>query len=92
MKVYLASFICTFLAVALKGYQHKNVIGNHIKSVCFVAYLMYVFDVLAVTLIVKNNWWVVFTSAFGASLGMYVSIKLHTKIHKTTCSNNKRTS
>lgn len=83
MTVYVASFLCTFLAVALKGYQHKNVIGNHIKSVCVVAYLMYVFDVLAVTLIVKNNWYVVFTSAIGASLGMYCSIHLHKKIHKT---------
>lgn len=77
-----ASFLCTFIAVALKGYQHKNVIGGHIKSVCFIAYLMYVFDVLAVTLIVKNNWTIVFISALGASLGMFVSIKLHDRLYK----------
>lgn len=81
MTVYFTSFVCTFLAIALKGFQHKNVIGGHVKSVCFVAYLMYVFDILAVTLIVKNHWVIVFTSALGASLGMLFSIKLHERIY-----------
>lgn len=78
----LASFLCTLIAVALKGYQHKNVIGGHIKSVCFIAYLMYIFDILAVTLIIKNDWTIVFVSAFGASLGMLISIKLHDRVYK----------
>lgn len=77
----LASFLCTLTAIALKGYQHKNVIGGHIKSVCFIAYLMYIFNILAVTLIIKNDWTIVFVSAFGASLGMYISIKLHDKVY-----------
>jgi len=78
--IYLISFICSFLAVALKGWQHKNVIGGHVRSIVITAYLMYVFDVLAVLLIVKNNWYVVFVSAFGASLAMYCSVTLHDRL------------
>lgn len=80
--IYLVSFLCTFIAVGLKGFQHKNVIGNHMKSVIITSYFMYVFDVLAVSLIIKNNWYIVFASAFGAALAMYTSIKLHDKYLK----------
>jgi hypothetical protein len=78
--LYLISFICTFFAIALRGFQHKNVIGGHTKLVCLTAYIMYVFDVLAVSLIVRNDLSIVFVSAFGSSLGMYVAIRLHDRV------------
>jgi len=42
---------------------------------------MYLFDILAVALIIKNDWTIVFISAFGASASMYYSIKLHDNLH-----------
>ena len=72
----LASFLCTLIAVALKGYQHKNVIGGHIKSVCFIAYLMYIFDILAVTLIIKNDWTIVFVSNFNIGTDLSVLVEV----------------
>lgn len=80
MIVYVLSAIVSFTACFLKGFQHKNVIGGHVKVVYFTSWLMAAFDVAAVTLIVKGGWPIAFSSGFGASLGMVVAIKMHDRI------------
>lgn len=80
--IYLLSFITTFVAVALKGFQHKNVIGNHLKSVVITSYFMAVADVAATLIIISTGWTIALSAGSGAALGMLVSIKLHDKIFK----------
>lgn len=78
--IYVISALVSFTACFLKGFQHKNVIGNHVRSVFFTSWAMAAFDVAAVTLIVKGGWPIAFSSGFGASFGMIASIKFHDRI------------
>lgn len=82
MWLYLTSIAVTFVAVALKGFQHKNVIGNHMRSVFLTSYGMAAFDVASVTLIIQGGWPIAITSGTGAAFGMLFAIKLHDKIFK----------
>lgn len=78
--LYLTSVVVSFTAVFLKGFQHKNVIGSHLKSVFFTSYLMAAFDVAAVSIIVIGGWPIAITSGTGAAFGMIAAIKLHDHI------------
>lgn len=78
--IYVISAFVSFISCFLKGFQHKNVIGNHLKSVFFTSYAMAAFDVAAVTLIVKGGWPIAISAGFGASCGMIVAIKFHDRI------------
>lgn len=80
--IYALSAIVSFVACFLKGFQHKNVIGGHLKAVYFTSWLMAIFDVAAVYLIVKGGWPIAISSGFGASLGMVVAVVLHNRIFK----------
>jgi hypothetical protein len=75
--IYPTSVCVSFIAVALKGFQHKNVIGGHEKSMFFTSYLMAAFDVAAVGIIVVGGWPIAFTSGTGAAFGMIFSTRLH---------------
>lgn len=78
--LYALSIVVSFVAVFLKGFQHKNVIGNHLKAVFVTSYAMAVFDVVSVSLIVFGGWPIALTSGTGAAFGMLAAIKLHDKI------------
>lgn len=78
--LYATSVVISFTSVALKGFQHKNVIGSHFRSIFFTSYLMAAFDVWAVTLIVRGGWPIAITSGTGAAFGMLFAVKLHDKI------------
>lgn len=78
--IYAVSVVVSFIACFLKGFQHKNVIGNHIKTVFVTSYVMAVFDVAAVTLIVQGGWPIALSSGTGAAFGMVVAIKFHNRI------------
>lgn len=78
--IYAISTVVSFLSCFLKGFQHKNVIGNHIKSIFFTSWVMAAFDVAAVTLIVRGGWPIAISAGFGASCGMIVAIMFHNKI------------
>ena len=83
MTLYLLSFITSFCAVFLKGFQHKNVIGNHVHAVFYTSFLMAAFDVAAITMIVKGDWTIMFSAGFGAALGMVSSMKFHDRLFKS---------
>lgn len=78
--IYLISAFASFVSCFLKGFQHKNVIGGHLKSVYFTSWLMAAFDVLSVVLIVKGGWPIAISSGFGASLGMVCAVVFHDRI------------
>lgn len=80
--MYAVSVGVSFVSVFLKGFQHKNVIGNHVRTVFVTSYAMALFDVAAVTLIVKGGWPIALTSGTGAAFGMVAAIKLHDRIFK----------
>lgn len=80
--LYVISVSVSFIAVALKGFQHKNVIGNHVKAVFITSYLMAVFDVAAVTIIINGNWTIALSAGTGAAFGMVFAMKLHDRIFK----------
>jgi hypothetical protein len=80
--IYILSLLVSFGAVTLKGFQHKNVIGSHLKAVFFTSYFMAVFDVAAVAIVVQGGWSVAFTAGTGAAFGMLFAIKLHDKLFK----------
>lgn len=82
--LYLLSILVSFTACFLKGFQHKNVIGNHIRAVFFTSWLMAMFDVAAVTLIITGGWPIAISSGLGASFGMITSIKFHDQIFRKT--------
>jgi len=80
--IYLISLLTSFIAVSLKGFQQKNVIGGHHKAVFITSYMMAAFDVASVTLIVKGGWPIAISSGTGASFGMLFAIHLHDRIFK----------
>lgn len=80
--IYALSLVVSFAAVALKGFQHKNVIGGHLKSVFFTSYAMAAFDVAAIYIIVSGGWTIAITAGTGAAFGMIFAIKLHDKVFK----------
>lgn len=67
----------TLLTVGLKGFQHKNVIGNHLKPIVVTSYMMAVCDVLLIGLVSQKGWSVCFAAGTGAALGMLISMRLH---------------
>lgn len=72
----------TFVAVFLKGFQHKNVNGGHLKLVVMTSYAIAFGDVLLIGIIAKSGWEIGFSSGTGAALGMLGSIVLHDKLLK----------
>jgi hypothetical protein len=80
--IYFLSFVVSFTSCFLKGFQHKNVIGGHLKAVFFTSWAMAAFDVAAVTLIVVGGWPIAISSGAGASLGMVLAIKLHDRVFR----------
>ena len=77
MHPYLIQFLVALCTVALKGFQYKNVQGNHYKLVGITSFLMAAGDVASVGLIVSNGWWSIIPAGAGAALGMLSSMFLH---------------
>lgn len=80
MLSHLIAFLTTFTSVFLKGFQHKNVIGGHLKSIAITSYLMAVTDVILVGLISQKGFVIAFACGTGAALGMLISVHYHVKI------------
>lgn len=74
------AFLVTFCSVFLKGFQHKNVIANKMKSIVVTSYLMASADVFLVGLIADEGWILIPFCGTGAALGMFLSIKLHDRL------------
>lgn len=80
--IYILSAVVSFVGCFLKGFQHKNVIGGHLRSVFYTSYLMAACDFATVTLIVSGGWWIILSSGTGAAFGMVAAVKLHDRMFK----------
>lgn len=76
---YILAFVGTFIAVFLKGFQHKNVIGDMYVKTFFTSYAMALMDVLLIGLIARSTWDIAIASGAGASLGMVTSMYVHNR-------------
>lgn len=74
--------VVTFASVFLKGFQHKNIEGNHTKLIFFTSYLLAVTDICVVGLVVKNGLWMILPAGTGAAFGMIVAMRAHRKLIK----------
>ena len=82
MLNHLLIFVVTFITIFLKGFQHKNVIGGHLKLMTITSYAMAFGDVLLIGIISKSGWEIGFSSGTGAALGMLCSVLLHDMMFK----------
>ena len=82
MTPYLIQFVVVFAMVALKGFQYKNIQGNHYKLVAATSFLMAASEVIAVGLIVTNGGWSILPAGAGATLGIVSSMWAHDRLVK----------
>lgn len=80
--IYVISLVVSFVSVFMKGFQHKNVIGDHKKAVFFTSYFMAAFDVASVFIIIEGGIWVALTAGTGAAFGMVAAMTVHDRIFK----------
>lgn len=78
----LIAFCVSLVAVGLRGFQHKNVIGNHRKLVFVTSFAMSIFEVASVGVIVKNGWDVAIPLGLGSGCGMLISMWMHDRLVK----------
>lgn len=78
----ITSFCITFISVALKGFQHKNVNHNKYKLIVITSFTMGAFEILAITFAVHIGLIAMFTSGAAAGIAMIVAIKTHHKLVK----------
>lgn len=88
--IYVTSFVVSFIYVFLKGFQHKNVNGGHLKLVAIFSFVMAIFDALAISLVIKGGVSIGVSSGLGAALAMVCAIRLHDRIFRDrTCPREK---
>ena len=78
----LLGFAVSMASVGLKGFQHKNVIGDHYKLVFITSYLMAVTDVAVIGLVAANGWSMAIPMGTGAACGMVGAMLLHKRFVK----------
>lgn len=77
IELLLASLVASFGTVGLKGFQHKNVIGNHKRLVFVTSYLMACGDYVCINIAVKGGWIMALSAGTGAAFGMILAMYLH---------------
>lgn len=82
VELYLTSIVVSFASVFLKVFQHKNVIGGHLRLIALNSYIMAVFDVAAVALIIKGGWWIAASSGTGAAAGAVLAVVTHDRFFR----------
>lgn len=80
--IFVVSVVVSFIAVFLRSFQHKNVIGNHYRSVFLTSYAIALFDVASVYIIIQGGFWIALTSGTGAAFGMVTGMYAHDYLFK----------
>jgi hypothetical protein len=81
--LYLTSVAVSFVAVFLKGFQHKNVIAGKYSATFYTSFAMAAFDWATITIVLKGGWIVAITAGTGAAFGMITAMALHDKLFKS---------
>ena len=74
---HLIAGCVTFLYVFLRGFQQKNIHGNHYIAAFTTSICMNAADLGVIYLVVKNGWEVFPYTAVGAGLGIVTAMWLH---------------
>ena len=77
---YALAGVVTFVTVGLKGFQHKNVIGGHLRWIVMTSYAMAFCDVYLIGLIARSTWDIAFACGTGAAFGMAGAVLLHDRV------------
>lgn len=75
-------FFVSFLAVGLRAFQTKNMIGNHKRLILFTSYFISAAEIASIGLIVHNGWMMWIPMGTGAGLGAVTSMTLHDRFIK----------
>lgn len=82
--IYALSTVLSFCGVFLKGFQLKNVLGDHYKTLALTSYLIAFFEVATITMVVQGGWWIALSAGTGGAAGMLASIYTHKRVFKGT--------
>jgi peptidoglycan/LPS O-acetylase OafA/YrhL len=74
MNQGLLLFCITLCSAGLKGFQHKNVIHNRIKTIAVISYLMAFVDMYFIKQVTISTIEDNLIAATGAALGMIISV------------------
>lgn len=82
MTEHLAAFVVSLLEVGLRGFQQKNVQGNHYKLIALTSYGITFANAAAVALIARQvaiggSWTIALALGTGAAIGMVSATWLH---------------
>lgn len=81
-KALLLSGFATFMLVFLRGFQQKNVHGNHYFMAAITSTAMSITDIAVVSFVIHHGWAVLPYTATGATLGIISSMWLHSRVVK----------
>jgi predicted NodU family carbamoyl transferase len=82
VTLYILSTIASFGAVFLKGFQQKNLIGNHKNALVLTSFAMSAFEVASITMVVQGGWWAILTMGIGGSTGMLCAVAIHDRLFR----------
>lgn len=75
--------LVSFVTVALKGFQQKNVIKGKTRAMFITSYFMALGDIFLVKSIVTSGFEIFVAVGTGSAIGMLVSVTLHDKLYKS---------
>lgn len=78
----LLIFAVSFTRIALRGFQTKNIHGNHYRTAFCLSWFMTATEIFVVSAIAIDGWACFFPVALGGALGVIVSMWLHNKLFK----------
>ncbi len=79
LYVVLTSMLASFVAVGLRGFQQKNVQGDHYKLVWFTSYGICIGDAVSIGYIAKFGLIMALPAGTGAATGMVLAMWLHNR-------------
>ena len=77
--IQLTTFLVSFIAIFLRGFQQMNVIHSKCTMIAITSYLLALTDVAVVSIIVEHGWNTVLAQGTGAALGMLASVYIHNR-------------
>jgi len=79
MSYQIMAGLATFALVFLRGFQQKNVHGNHYLAAFGTSYCQAVADVLVIYYVAKHGWEIFPYTSTGAAFGIVSAMWLHNR-------------
>lgn len=82
MKVFVASFVASYLFIFLKAFQQLNVVRDQYLMVVPTSVAMAACEVFVVANMATHGWgWIVLPVGLGSGLGALTSMFIHGRMH-----------